>query len=85
MKANYRLLLAVLAGILIGATGISALNAQNTTPPAYLIEEIDVHDPDTFRAYVAQVPATLAPFKGRYLVRVGRRSLFKEPHRSPSW
>ena len=47
--------------VVLGNEGIKVLYAQSTTSPGYLIEEIDVHDPDTFRAYAAQVPATWVP------------------------
>jgi uncharacterized protein (DUF1330 family) len=36
---------------------------------AYVVNEIWVKDAETFQTYVVQVPATLAPFGGRYLVR----------------
>jgi uncharacterized protein (DUF1330 family) len=39
--------------------------------PAYVIADIDVHDPDTYRKYAALVQATLDPFEGRFLVRGG--------------
>jgi uncharacterized protein (DUF1330 family) len=39
--------------------------------PAYVIADIDVHDPDAYKEYAAQVQATLEPFEGRYLVRGG--------------
>jgi uncharacterized protein (DUF1330 family) len=38
---------------------------------AYVVNEIWVKDAETFQTYVVQVPATLAPFGGRYLVRSG--------------
>ena len=38
---------------------------------AYVIADIDVHDPDTYRKYAALVQATLDPFGGRFLVRGG--------------
>ncbi|THD51910.1 DUF1330 domain-containing protein [Phenylobacterium sp.] len=38
---------------------------------AYVINEIWVNDPATFQTYVVQVPPTLEPFGGRYLVRSG--------------
>ena len=38
---------------------------------AYVVNEITVTDPTVFQTYVAQVPPTLAPFGGRYLVRSG--------------
>jgi uncharacterized protein (DUF1330 family) len=38
---------------------------------AYVVNEIIVTDPEVFQTYVVQVPATLPPFGGRYLVRSG--------------
>jgi hypothetical protein len=38
---------------------------------AYIVNEIIVTDPEVFQTYVVQVPATLVPFGGRYLVRSG--------------
>ena len=39
--------------------------------PAYVIAQVEVTDPETFARYGAQVPATLEPYGGRYLVRGG--------------
>jgi uncharacterized protein (DUF1330 family) len=38
---------------------------------AYVVNEIVVTDPAVFQTYVVQVPATLPPFGGRYVVRSG--------------
>jgi uncharacterized protein (DUF1330 family) len=38
---------------------------------AYVVNEIVVNDPERFQTYVVQVPATLPPFGGRYVVRSG--------------
>jgi len=38
---------------------------------AYLIAEIDVTDPQTFEEYRKQVPAVIAKYGGKYLVRGG--------------
>ena len=38
---------------------------------AYVIADIDVHDQEAYREYAALVPATLAPYGGRFLVRGG--------------
>ena len=40
--------------------------------PAYVICDIDVRDPETYREYTALVPGTLAPFGGRFIVRGGQ-------------
>jgi uncharacterized protein (DUF1330 family) len=37
--------------------------------PAYIIGDIDVHDMEIYREYVALIPGTLEPFGGRVLVR----------------
>jgi uncharacterized protein (DUF1330 family) len=39
---------------------------------AYVIVNVDVREPERYKEYVAAVPATLAPFGGRFLVRGGR-------------
>jgi len=41
-------------------------------PKAYMVNEIVVTDEARFQTYADQVPATLAPFGGRYVVRGGR-------------
>jgi uncharacterized protein (DUF1330 family) len=38
---------------------------------AYVIADIDVHDPDAYKEYAALVQATLDPFEGSFLVRGG--------------
>lgn len=38
---------------------------------AYVVNEIAVTDPERFQTYASQVPATLPPFGGRYIVRSG--------------
>ena len=38
---------------------------------AYVVNEIWVTDPAAFQTYVVQVPPTLKPFGGRYVVRSG--------------
>lgn len=70
MKTNYKLALAVLAGVSIGIAGARAIHAQQVkTPPGYVIAEVEVTDPTTMQKYGEEVPATLAPFNHHYLVR----------------
>ena len=38
---------------------------------AYVIAEVDVTDPEVFEQYRREVPATLVPFGGRFVVRGG--------------
>lgn len=37
--------------------------------PAYMIVDIEVTDPETYAIYMERVPATVAKFGGRYVVR----------------
>ncbi|MFZ0880263.1 MAG: DUF1330 domain-containing protein [Candidatus Acidiferrales bacterium] len=83
MKTNYKLTLAVLAGVSIGVAGGKAIQAQQVkAPPAYVIAEIAVTDPNStdLQKYVKEVPETLAPFNHHYLVRAGKtQALEGEP------
>ena len=45
--------------------------------PAYVIANVDVHDADSYAAYGAQVPATLEPYGGRFVVRGGATEVFE--------
>lgn len=38
---------------------------------AYVLGNVDVHDLEAYREYTNQVPATLAPFQGRFVIRAG--------------
>lgn len=44
----------------------------------YMIANIDVHDPETFAKYAAQVPATIEKYGGRYLIRGGERESLEQ-------
>jgi uncharacterized protein (DUF1330 family) len=73
MKTNHKLAVAVLAGVAFGVAGASVIHARQVkTPLGYVIAEVDVQDPTTFQKYAEQVPGTLAPFNGHFLVRGGK-------------
>jgi uncharacterized protein (DUF1330 family) len=72
MKMNHKLVLAVLAGVIIGVAGMAIHAQQTKTAPGYVIAEVDVHDAATFAKYGAKVPDTLKPFNAHYLVRGGK-------------
>ena len=70
MKTNYKVALAVLAGISIGIAGARAIKAGlANTPPGYVIAEVEVNDLPTMQKYGAKVPETLAPFNHHYVIR----------------
>jgi hypothetical protein len=50
MKTTHKLTLAVLAGVVIGVAGATAIHAQQEkVPPGYVIAEVDVTDPRPYR------------------------------------
>ena len=78
MKTNYKLALAVLAGVPIGVAAAQTIHAQyEKTSPAYVIAEIEkdptkTEDPAAARKYAEETPKTLVPFNAQYLVRGGK-------------
>jgi uncharacterized protein (DUF1330 family) len=73
MKTNYKIILGMLAGSVIGAAGMSAIHAaQMKVAPAYIIAEVEVSDPTTFKEYADKTPGTMEPFNGHYIVRGGK-------------
>jgi uncharacterized protein (DUF1330 family) len=74
VKKNYKLALAILAGISTGATGANAIRGhQEKSPPAYIISEVDaIQDISTLKKYAPRVDETLAPFNHHFIVRGGK-------------
>ncbi|HLH95959.1 MAG TPA: DUF1330 domain-containing protein [Xanthobacteraceae bacterium] len=73
MKQNLKLALVLLAGVALGGAGATAIHAQQPKPaPGYVVAEVEVNDNDTFQKYASQVPGTLAPFGGKYVIRAGK-------------
>jgi uncharacterized protein (DUF1330 family) len=48
------------------------MEMNSKTPPGYVIAEVDVTDPATFRKYSERVAETLVPFNARFLIRGGK-------------
>jgi uncharacterized protein (DUF1330 family) len=46
---------------------------------AYLIGQISITNPEAYAGYAAQVPATIAAFGGKYLVRGGHATPVEGP------
>ena len=62
-----------LALVMLATTGGNAARAAGSTPPkAYVIAEIQVADPEAYRAYVAKISPVVKRFGGIYLARAGR-------------
>ena len=67
MRPHYALPVALIAGLTVGAVLTTALRAQST-PPAYVVAEVAIHDAEAFmRDYTPKVAGTLEPYGGRFL------------------
>jgi uncharacterized protein (DUF1330 family) len=51
---------------------MESTSSQASTAPAYLIVEVEINDAAAFQKYASAIPATLAPFGGRFIVRGGK-------------
>lgn len=74
MKSNYKLLIGVVAGALVGAAGNESIHGQQAkTAPVFVISEADaIMDPIALKEYAMKAPETLAPFNGHLVVRGGK-------------
>jgi uncharacterized protein (DUF1330 family) len=67
MKSNYKVAVAMLAGVALGALGVQGLHAQ-AKPPLYVVSEIDVSNLDAYlKEYVPVAQAALKAGGGRIL------------------
>jgi uncharacterized protein (DUF1330 family) len=72
MQTRYVIALATVVGFATGMATIEALRAQ-AKPPAYVIAEIDVTDPDGFaKEYAPTAGKVLTDAGGKFLVRGGK-------------
>ena len=74
MKPASLFLLTTLAGVAVGAMGLSVSQAQapsGATVPAFYVAEFELTDPEGIRPYSARVASTFEPFGGRFVVRGG--------------
>ena len=53
----------------IGGASGAYLHAQTAVPPAYLIANVQVTDPEGWKQYVTALPGTLAPYQVKTLAR----------------
>lgn len=66
---NYRVMLAMFAGVGIGGLAVQGIHAQ-ARPPAYYIVEVDVKNEDIFsKEWAPKADETIKAAGGAYLVR----------------
>ena len=67
MRSNYKIAVAVTAGVAIGALAVQGLHAQ-AKPPVYFVAEIDVTNPDAYAKEDApKAQAIIRAAGGRFL------------------
>ena len=67
MRSNYKVAVAVTAGVAIGALAVQGLHAQ-AKPPVYFVAEIDVTNPDAYaKEYAPKAQALIRAAGGRFL------------------
>lgn len=73
MKSIRVLVVTAVTAFAVGISAGAVIEAQQThAPRGYVIAEVNVKDPVAFKKYSSQVPDTLKPFGGEFLVRGGR-------------
>ena len=73
MRANHKMVLALVAGAALGVVGTLSIHARPVKAPAgYVVAEVDVTDPATFQKYSEKVPGTVAQYNGHYIIRGGK-------------
>ena len=72
VKRNYKVPVAMLAGIALGSLGMQMLKAQKSPTAFYIAEVFEVSNQDQYNTYAAGVPATVEKYGGHYVVRGGK-------------
>jgi uncharacterized protein (DUF1330 family) len=74
MKPDYKIAVAMLAGVALGALAIQGLHAQ-AKPPVYYVAEVDVSNLDAYtKEYAPKAQATIKAHGGR-LIAVGQNAM----------
>jgi uncharacterized protein (DUF1330 family) len=79
MKFNGPVVVALLIGLAIGAIGGTQVGAQ-VTPVAYAVIDVsEITDPVGYAEIIADAPAGLVPYGGRYVIRSDRITVLSGP------
>ena len=72
MRVYGAVAIAVVVGIAIGAVAVNRVSAQGTAGAYAIIDITEITDPDAYRSILANAPAGLVPFGGRYIIRTDK-------------
>ena len=81
MNSTRALIATAVSTFVLGLVSARAITQAQPAhvPPAYVIAEVDIKDPAAFKTYSAQVPGTLKPYGGEFLVRGGQTASLEGP------
>ena len=75
MRASARCAIVASRGEPIGLAAGTAIHGQQVkAAPGYFVAGLEITDAAKFQTFVSQVPGTLAPFGGHYIVRPSKVS-----------
>jgi uncharacterized protein (DUF1330 family) len=74
VKTNYKVTIALAAGVAIGGAAVEGLHAQ-AKPPAYVVSEIDVIDKDAYAKVFVPLAVSALKESGRKQLAAGGRTL----------
>jgi uncharacterized protein (DUF1330 family) len=67
MRRTATFLMTIMAGVAAEAGATAVLHAQSQDKPAYLVAEVEVTNPDAYRAYQKKAIETLKPYNARVI------------------
>jgi len=76
MKMPLKVAVAVLAGIGVGLAGHELQGEQAKAPPAFVISNIDVTNPEKYQKYAEAAASVVTAYHGKILTRGGKVVVF---------
>jgi uncharacterized protein (DUF1330 family) len=76
VKTQFKVAIAVLTGIGVGLAGHQLLGEQAKAPPAFVISNIEVTNPEKYQKYAEAAAAVVTAFHGKILTRGGKAIVF---------
>jgi uncharacterized protein (DUF1330 family) len=76
MKMPFKVAVAVLAGMGVGLAGHELQGEQAKTPPAFVISNIEVTNPEKYQKYAEAAATVVTAYHGKILTRGGKVVVF---------
>jgi uncharacterized protein (DUF1330 family) len=76
MKMPLKVAIAVLAGIGVGLAGHELQGEQAKAPPAFVISNIEVTNPEKYQKYAEAAASVVTAYQGKILTRGGKVVIF---------